>query len=828
MLPPGSGEKPPKKVYKKYAPGEIPERFKNKGPTPREREQDRIDRETLQMAMYLRQLEVAKELGKDLRRFLKAAWPVLSPGVTLTPGWHLDALCAHTQAVFEGQIKRLIISIPPRSMKSKIISIAAPAWWWINHPEEQFLCASYSRSLAMDFSRQTRNLIQSNWYQLRWKENFKLSYDQNEKFKFENDKGGSRVGYSVEGGLIGAGGSVSLYDDPNDLNEMSSPAYRQMVKDWYSGTASSRFINPQTDRRICVQQRASYGDDLTSFLLELGGWEHLIIPMEFDGNKRVSSIGWSDPRAHMGELMHPARFGPIEIDQLKKEQRDNFSGQFNQKPVGSLGDTLKSSWFRFYNPSGTDRRNELGEIIPVVVSTGDGESVKITPIQLPAAFEQMVTSVDCAFKNAEHNDFVAAHAWGRLGANVFLVGREHGHMSFTETKAMMRRFANLYPCPEKLVEDAANGPAILDELKNEIPGLIGIPAYGPKRSRVAAIAGYVEAGNVYLPNPDIYPWVWDLLREFADGRSSKHDDDTDAMSQALKRLYDAMAHAGVPEFRVQPRRGIGEPSSACHISSETVPPQWRRMVAVVPGRAAVWIAETPTGSLRVLRELSLEKLDAAKAGLEIGRRSLSDCLARNSQIRDVKRQVYELFFPKEAFAAIEPVGSYAEMVERSILTFEPEEGDWDIRNQAREALKAAHFRSDMIEEEEVSLDRLRGLLAFQPPDFKQVPYERGKAMILADQDMQKYSDYMASVENVVRGEWPKLKIHPDCKELISQLGSFRRDKPKEMPAFVQALLLGICCPLQNKPHEVTERPWPAGQQRGMRNQKLMSRKFAMR
>src|SRR6185436_15506323 len=203
-----------------------------------------------------------------------------------------------------------------------------------------------------------------------------------------------------------------------------------------------------------------------------------------------------------------------------------------------------------------------------------------------------------------------------------------------------------------------------DALKNEIPGLIAVNPAGGKWSRVAAISGYVEAGNVYLPNPDLFPWVWELLAEFAAGQGAIHDDDTDAMSQALKRLYDASARAGVPEFRVAPR--MGEPTSAVHVSGERVDAGARRFVAVIPGRAALWMAELRTGALRVTGELSLVGVDAMVAGREIARRVLPELGVR--EIR-AGRAGYEIFLPKHAFAPVEPVGSWAEMMEASLLAY---------------------------------------------------------------------------------------------------------------------------------------------------------------
>ena len=187
---------------KKPPPPPPPDPSKPRPPTPREREEARILEELRPVAAIVGEMNACE---KSLKRFEQAAWPVLSPGTPFQDNWHISAICEHMQALLKRDIRRLIISISPRSMKSKIISVAAPAWRWIFNPEEQFLCASYGRQLALDFSRQTRNLIKSPWYARRWGDKFSLSNDQNEKGAFENDKGGSRLAYSVEGGVLGRG-----------------------------------------------------------------------------------------------------------------------------------------------------------------------------------------------------------------------------------------------------------------------------------------------------------------------------------------------------------------------------------------------------------------------------------------------------------------------------------------------------------------------------------------------------------------------------------------------------------------------------------------------
>ena len=781
----------------------------------------------------LRQVEQrvrAAELQTDIREaevslkfFLKLAWPTIYPGRPFQDNWHLDCLCEHLEALLKRQIKRLIINIMPRSLKSGLIAVALPAWWWITHPEERFLVASFGRQLALRDSRYCRNLIVSQWYQARWAGKFSLALDQNEKGRFDNDRGGTRLIASVEGGILGEGGSCTIYDDPNDLDRMikEPESYPQSVREWYSGTASSRHIDPKTDVRVCVQQRSSYGGDLTEYLLELGGWEHLVIPNEWEGARTLGPLAFPDPRVRLGELMFPSRFGPEETVIEKREKKSHYAGQYQQRPSQTGKSGLKREWFQFWSPRGTVLVDESGKAKPIRISLPDGTFVERVPVELPEAFEQVVTSLDCAFKGTDENDFVSNQAWGRVAANTFLIGREYGHLNFPETLSMVRRFSERFSTPEKLVEAKANGPAVIDTLANEIPGLIPVEPQGGKWSRVAAISGYVEAGNVFLPNPDLFPWVWDLLSELAAGQAAKHDDDTDAMTQALIRLYGASARSAAPEFRVAPR--VGEPASACHIVREKIPDNARRIVVVVPARAALWIVELPTGGLRVTAELGLEKLDAVETGKAIGRAALPD-IARWDVLREIGKErkgpALEIFLPKVAFAEIEPVGSWAEMLEDGMRERGPEDSLADVRT------RWAGVRTDMVELEDGATDRLRSLLAWAPEDFRTETYDRARALALAQEDLQEYQRYMGRVDGRVIGDFPKLKISPDCPMLIAELGGFRKDS--DPAPFVEALLLGVCAPRTFvRTGQVREISWPPPSREASRGQGLMKRKFSM-
>jgi hypothetical protein len=286
-----------------------------------------------------------------------------------------------------------------------------------------------------------------------------------------------------------------------------------------------------------------------------------------------------------------------------------------------------------------------------------------------------------------------------------------------------------------------------------------------------------------------------------------------------------MANQGAPEFRVQPR--LGEPQTACHISqSKSNPPsEWRRYVAIVPGESALWFAESPTGCLQVFRELAIDHADATAAGHKIAEVGLQDVLERaqaSESSRPILLSAYDLFLPKAAFAAIEPVGSYAALLEQGILNYTPDGADSETMGSVKRRLKEARFRSDMVEEEDSALDRLRSLLAFKPPDFERVEWNRKTALALSVESAEKFADYLAAVEGSPRGDWPKLKISAACHQLISQMGSFRRDRISEAPPFIRALLLGVCVPPGAKPKPVQETKWPQMASK----RRVMPRRFA--
>jgi predicted phage terminase large subunit-like protein len=260
---------------------------------------------------------------------------------------------------------------------------------------------------------------------------------------------------------------------------------------------------------VIILQRSRM-DDLAGHVLEQGGWECLSLPTEYEEDQRKTGIGWRDPRREAGELVWPESFGVAAVSEAKRTLGSfAFSAQHQQRPVPASGGIWKKNWFRFY------RR-----------------------VDGPVKFDMTVSSWDCTFKDFRASDYVAGQLWGRLGADFYLLDQIHAKLDFPRTLAAIRclnqragRVVNA-----TLVEDKANGPAVIDMLRREISGLKPVTPEGGKESRAAAVAPLIEAGNVYLPLAEEDPWIEETLLEFSLFPAAKNDDRLDAASQALLYL----------------------------------------------------------------------------------------------------------------------------------------------------------------------------------------------------------------------------------------------------------------------------------------------------
>jgi predicted phage terminase large subunit-like protein len=458
------------------------------------------------------EISLDRELAKRcMRDFVEMAWPTVEPAKEYIPSWHVDAVCDHLQAVYEGYINRLVINEPPGSTKSLSCCVFFPAWVWALEARKKFIFGSYADSVVLRDARRARRLIGSDWYQQRWGDDFKIIPGEDTASRYTNDKGGFRVSTTVKGGVTGEHADIQVVDDPiKPLEVTKSMHVAKTTLDecdvWWDETMSSRLVDFEKSARIIIMQRL-HEADLAGKAIERG-YVHLMLPMEYEPKRKCfTCIGFEDPRTEEGELLCPERFSKEAVAEIKKGlgTARARSAQLQQNPTPAEGSIIKLEWARFYQ-------------------------------HLPT-FNIMIQSWDCTFKDTEGTDFVVGQVWGMVREQYYLVDQIRARMNFTDTCNAIKSLTTKWPKARyKIVEDKANGPAVIDHLKSTVSGLKAVNPEGGKIARVHAIEPMWESGNVYLPDPENAPWVDgpdSFLEEVTGFPARAHDDQVDAMSQAL-------------------------------------------------------------------------------------------------------------------------------------------------------------------------------------------------------------------------------------------------------------------------------------------------------
>lgn len=398
-----------------------------------------------------------------------------------------------------------MINIPPRTTKSTLVSVVFPAWCQIRRPSTQILSLSHSTQLATRDAMASRRLLSSEWVAECWGDRIEMQDDQNQKTRYELKGGGHRISFGMGSGVTGESADLIIVDDPHPAKlGMWSEANRTAVINSFDQEVSTRINDPDDSAMVVIMQRL-HQEDLSGHLADQGGWEHICLPMEYD--PVISSD--HDWRTEQGQLLQPERFDErwVEESQVKLGPY-GYAGQMQQSPVPIGGGIFKQHWWQYYTA-------------------------------LPTDFEMVVQSWDATFKETKGGSYVVGQLWGKKGASFYLIDQTRRRMDFTATLNAIRgmtasaqaRGLQLYSV---LVEDKANGPAIIDTLRNEIPGIIPISVGGSKEARASSIAPLVQAGNVYVPSPDIASWVQtEFLPEVCYFPNASNDDQVDAMSQAL-------------------------------------------------------------------------------------------------------------------------------------------------------------------------------------------------------------------------------------------------------------------------------------------------------
>lgn len=482
------------------------------------------------MLDLIRREQERRAASASLYEFVRQSWPVVEPGVPFIGSWHIELICEHLEAITSGDIRKLLINIPPRHSKSTIVSVMWPMWEWLVRPEEKFLCASYSGNLSIRDNLKARRLVQSPWYQERWGQLFALAGDQNAKQRFENDKTGYRIATSVGGTATGEGGSRLVLDDPHSAQEAQSDVIRESSLEWFDVVWSTRLNDPKRDAMVTIMQRLHEKDVSGHILADIGGWEHLCIPAEWDGKKRLTSLGPYDPRQTVGELICPERFGEQEIADLKRLLGEyGSSGQLQQDPAPAEGGMLKVKHFQLW------------------------PHTKALP-----QFEYILQSYDCAFTEKTTGDPTACSVWAVFThegmRQAMLIDAWDEYLSYPElrTRAIKDWQTEYGGGPNSdnpygrarrpdrvLVEAKASGQSLLQDLRlARVPAIGYNPGNADKVSRAHQAAPTLELGILWVPESKKNPgfpvsWASGFLRQLGKFPVAEHDDYVDTFTQAI-------------------------------------------------------------------------------------------------------------------------------------------------------------------------------------------------------------------------------------------------------------------------------------------------------
>ena len=390
----------------------------------------------------------------------------------------------------ERKIRQLMVFMPPRHGKSMLISQVFPAWYLGRHPSHEIIFTSYSQEVAADFGRKVRNMMIEPAYQTIFPGTM-VREDSSSVKRFHTSQGGAFFATGAGGALVGRGADLIIVDDIHkNREEAHSDATTKAIKDWYGSTLYTRRLQ---DAIVVIVQTRWSDKDLPRHLMDTEGakWEILQLPAISDE----------------GNALWPTRFPLSELEAIKGTiGAHDFEALYQQRPSAVEGAMIKRGWFKFYKV-------------------------------LPSDIREQIQSWDLTFKDSSTSDFVAGQVWGARGADKYLIDRVKARMDFPTTVQAIRTLSARYPKTyAKIIEEKANGAALIATLKNEITGLI---AYNPKTSkeaRVMAVSPEIEAGNVWLPDPSIAPWVHDFIEEVCSFPHGAHDDQVDAMSMALIRF----------------------------------------------------------------------------------------------------------------------------------------------------------------------------------------------------------------------------------------------------------------------------------------------------
>jgi predicted phage terminase large subunit-like protein len=462
-------------------------------------------------------------LRTDFASFLQRTFRELEPGGELSPGWHLDAIARKLEQVRQGKIKRLLITMPPRSLKSMTVSVAFPAYLLGHDPTCRVITASYGEDLSGKHARDCRTVMQSPWYR-RVFSGTRIARNRAAEHDFQTTRHGGRLSTTVGGAMTGRGGDILIIDDPIKAGDALSDTRRKAVNDWFSNTALTRLNDKRTGAVIVVMQRL-HDDDLAAHLLTQGGWDHLDLPAIAQSDERIEIGTGRFHERKAGEALQPDREPLDTLGEIRRNMSAyDFSAQYLQRPVPLDGNLVRPEWLKPY-----DRLPEESE-------TG--------------ARARIVQSWDLAVSDSTGADYSVCITALVRGKRIWVLDVFRDRINYPAQKKKLIALARHWQADVVLVEKAANGTPLLDDLRqldiDGVPTPIGVPVKGAKLERLMVQTSRLEAGDVMLPAKA--PWRAAFLHELAAFPNARNDDQVDALSQLMAWTERAARDHGIATF----------------------------------------------------------------------------------------------------------------------------------------------------------------------------------------------------------------------------------------------------------------------------------------
>lgn len=454
-------------------------------------------------------------LRADLALFVEQAFTTLEPGTAFSSNWHYEHLCWALMRVLRGEVRRLIINVPPRSGKSIIASVAFPMFAVGHDPNRRIICVSHTEDLARKFSIDRRAIAQSSWFDAAFPA-CRLTGRRPRDLELTTTQRGSVLAAGMGGAILGRGADLIVIDDPIKGVDALSQAERRRVNEAFDSTLLTRLNDKQRGAIVIVMQRL-HADDLVGHVVERDGWEVISLPAiaTEDTYHRLSEVPGDVHRRSAGELLHPAREPMAVLEEMRRAQGSlTFQAQYQQDPTPAGGNVIRREWLRTYD---------------------------VRPIR----FDQIVVSWDTASTLSEASDWSSGTVWGAVGLDYYLLDVVRDRLESPDLREAIIALTKKWRADVTLIEKTHLGHALLQDLRRsqDLAPILIEPRYD-KEARLLAQSARFEAGQVHLPAEA--PWLGAYVGELLSFPNGRHDDQVDATTQALHYLTARRA-------RVEPR-----------------------------------------------------------------------------------------------------------------------------------------------------------------------------------------------------------------------------------------------------------------------------------